>query len=97
MTRFHIETKLTKILQNIIARHKLKDRIYVITNDNAKNNLIMHEKLIRLLRTKLFDNVDTNVQNIKRVSCLAHVIQLALRELLNKIRINSMNENFRTN
>jgi hypothetical protein len=97
VTNFHIKTKLTKIMQKIIARHKLKDRIYVITNDNARNNLIMHKKLIRLLRIKLFDNVDTNVRDIKRIFCLAHVIQLALRELLDKIKINSTNENFRTN
>ncbi len=97
MTNFHIETKLTKIIQKIIARYKLKDRIYIITNDNARNNLIMHEKLIRLLRIKLFDNVDTNLRDIKKVSCFAYVIQLTLRELLDKIRINSTNENFRTN
>jgi hypothetical protein len=36
------------------------------------------------------------VKNIERVSCLAHVIQLTLRELLKKIRINSRNQDFQT-
>ncbi len=83
-------------MHDIIARHKLKERIYVITNDNVDNNLIMHEELMILLRTKLFDNIETNVRDIEKVSCLAHVIQLALKELLDKIRINSKNENFET-
>ncbi len=96
MSNSHTETKLTKVMHDIIARHKLKERIYVITNDNVDNNLIMHEELMILLRTKLFDNIETNVRDIEKVSCLAHVIQLALKELLDKIRINSKNENFET-
>jgi hypothetical protein len=61
VTNFHTKTKLTKIMQDIIARHKLKERIYVITNDNVENNLTMHEELMFLLRTRMFDNIDTNV------------------------------------
>ncbi len=83
-------------MHDIIARHKLKERIYVITNDNVDNNLIMHEELMLLLRTRLFDNIETNVRDIERISCFAHVIQLALNEFLDKIRINSKNENFET-
>jgi hypothetical protein len=83
-------------MHDIIARHKLKERIYAITNDNVDNNLIMHEELMLLMRTRLFDNIETNVRDIERISCLAHVIQLALKELLDKIRINSKNENFET-
>jgi hypothetical protein len=94
VTNSHTKTKLAKIMQDIIARHKLEERIYAIINDNAKNNLIMHEELVRLLRTRLFD--DVIVRDIKRISCLAHVIQLTLKNLLDKIRINSKNENFRT-
>ncbi len=76
-------------MQNIISRHKLEDRILVIMNDNVDNNNTMHEKLLRMLRTRTFDDVDFNVRNIKRVSCLAHLIQLTLRKLLEKIKINS--------
>ncbi len=83
-------------MQDIITRHKLKERIYAITNDNVENNLTMHEELMLLFRTRMFDNIDTNVRDLKRVFCLAHVIQLTLKDLLDKIRINSKNENFRT-
>ncbi len=37
------------------------------------------------------------MQNIKRVSCLAHVIQFASKELLDKIRISSKNDDFQKN
>ncbi len=97
MTRSHIETRLAKIMQDIIFRHKLQHRILATTNDNVDNNLTMHVELLRLLRSRMFDDVNFNVQDIKRVSCLAHVIQLALKELLDKIRISSKNDDFQTN
>jgi hypothetical protein len=81
-------------MQDIIIRHKLQDRILVIMSDNVENNNTMHVELLRMLRIKMFDDVNFNVRNIKRVFCLAHVIQLALRELLEKIRISSTNETF---
>jgi hypothetical protein len=96
ISQSHTESRFAKIMQDIISRHKLQDRILVITNDNVDNNNTMHEKLLRMLRTRTFDDVDFNVKNIERVSCLAHVIQLILRELLEKIRINSRNEDFQT-
>jgi hypothetical protein len=96
VTDSHIDARLAKIMQNIIIRHKLQNRILVITNDNADNNLIMHIELFRLLRTRMFENIKFNVHDIKRASCLAYVIQLTLKELLDKIRINSKNESFRT-
>ncbi len=74
-------------MQDIITRHNLQRRILAITSDNADNNLTMHVELLRLLSTRMFDDVDFNVRDIERVSCLAHVIQLTLRELLEKIRI----------
>jgi hypothetical protein len=72
---FYIEKKLTKIVQNVVIQHELKKRLYVVINDNAFNNLIMHTKLNRLLHTsRMFVDVETNVHEIKRVSCLVHVI-----------------------
>ncbi len=69
-------------MQNIIIRYKLQDRIFVITNDNVENNNTMHVELLRMLCIKIFDDVNFNVRNIKRVLCFTHVIQLILRELL---------------
>jgi hypothetical protein len=83
-------------MQDIIIRHKLQNQILVITNDNVDNNFTMHAKLLRLLRSRMFDDVNFNVRNIKRISCLAHVIQFALKELFDKIKINSKNNDFQT-
>jgi hypothetical protein len=83
-------------MQDIIFRHKLQHRILATTNDNVDNNLTMHVELLRLLRSRMFDDVNFNVQDIERVSCLAHVIQLALKELLDKIRISPKNDDFQT-
>jgi hypothetical protein len=73
-------------MQDIIIRHKLQDRILVITSDNVE--------LLCMLHIKLFDDVNFNVRNIKRIFCFAHVIQLIIRERLEKIKINSINETF---
>ncbi len=92
----HIKQKLTKVVQDVVVRHKLKKRLYTITNDNVVNNLIMHTKLNRLLCiNRIFDEVDTNVHDVERVFYLAHVIQLVLQKLLSKIRIKS-NADFKT-
>ncbi len=75
-------------MQDVIVRHELKERLYAITNDNVANNLTMHTELNRLLRTnRVFDEVETNVHDVERVSCLTHVIQLILQKLLSKIKI----------
>jgi hypothetical protein len=50
-----------------------------------------------VLRTRIFDEVYFNVQNIKRVSYLVYVIQFTLKELFDKLKINSKNEDFQTN
>ncbi len=53
-------------MQNIIIRHKLQNRILVITSDNVENNNTMHVELLRILRIEMFDDVNFNVRDIKR-------------------------------
>ncbi len=65
-------------------------------NDNINNNFTIHIELLELLRIRMFNDVKLNVKKIKRVSYLAHVIQLTLRKLLDKIKINSKSISFRT-
>ncbi len=82
-------------MQNVVIRHELKKRLYVVTNDNAFNNLIMHTKLNYLLRiNRIFVDVESNVHDIERVFCFADVIQLILQNFLEKIKIKS-NVNFK--
>jgi hypothetical protein len=92
----HIEQKLTKVVQNVVVRHELKERLYVVTNDNVFNNLIMYTKLNHLLRiNRIFVDVESNVRDVEQVSCLAHVIQLISQKFFKKIKIKS-NANFKT-
>ncbi len=55
--------RLTCILIDILKQYHIKNRIYAITTDNAENNLTMHIELIRLIRSSLFENVETNLLN----------------------------------
>ncbi len=97
ITNSHIEQRWTKNIQDIIIRHKLEKRLYIITNDNVFNNLTLHIKLIQLLRTnRLFEKVNTNVRDVKRVFYFTYVIQLILQKLFDKIKI-KFNTNFKTN
>jgi hypothetical protein len=73
----------------------LKKRLYVVTNNNAFNNLIMHTDLNYLLRiNQIFVDFKSNVRDVERVSCFAQVIQLILQKFLKKIKIKS-NANFK--
>ncbi len=104
----HTRVRLACILHDILMQFHIKNRIYAITIDNANNNLTMHTELTRIIRFSLFKNVETNLldssmqesnmqeSNLQRVSCLAHVIQLTLFDLLRKIRIQSNNDDFQT-
>ncbi len=83
-------------MQNVIIRFKLKKRLYIVTNNNVVNILTMHTKLNRLLRTsQVFDDIETNVYDVKLVSCFAYMIQLILQKLFDKIKI-KLNVDFKT-
>ncbi len=112
----HTKVRLIFILHDILKLHNIKNRICAIITDNARNNLTMHIELVRIMRSFLFENVETNLldsstqafdmqksnvqksdmqkSNVKKVFCLAHVIQLALSNLLKKIRIRFSNDDF---
>ncbi len=75
MTRLHTKTKLAKIMQDIIIRHKLQNRILVTKNDNVDNNFTMHAKLFRVtyknIRRGLFQCAKYKASII---SCLCNTI-----------------------
>ncbi len=82
-------------MQNVVVQHELKKRLYIIINNNVFNNLIMHTKLNHFLRiNRIFVDIESNVRDVKRIFCFAHVIQLILQKFLNKIKI-KLNANFK--
>jgi hypothetical protein len=63
------------------------DRVLTVTTDNASNN----NTLARELKESLLTGTSPKTSVI-RVPCLAHVIQLALKQLLGQVKANPKNE-----
>lgn len=82
----HSGVNLSTVLLDILLRHKVEDRVFAITTDNASNN----QTLVNALQQAISD--DTLI----RVPCLAHVIQLSLNELLGHIKAIPLNETTET-
>jgi hypothetical protein len=56
--------KLIFIFHDILKLHNIKNRICAIIIDNAKDNLTMHIKLIRIMRFFFFENVEINLLDL---------------------------------
>lgn len=78
----HTGTNLGLVLSKTLQTHQISNRIMAITTDNASNN----QTMIASLR-------DTNPSaTIIRVPCMAHVIQLSLKQLLGQMKANPQND-----
>jgi hypothetical protein len=84
----HSGANLSITLLKILEHHQIQDRILTITRDNASNN------------TTLIQNIQDSLQSLQsdhqipvtRIPCIAHVIQLCLKQLLGQIKANPKNE-----
>ncbi|KAJ9481138.1 hypothetical protein VN97_g12364 [Penicillium thymicola] len=84
---------LSDVLHQLLKERKLLDRIFSVTTDNATNN----ETLIRALQEKLISTGAIGSREyIARVPCMAHVIQLCLKQLLGHIRAAPKNKEVKT-
>lgn len=79
----HTGENLCAILLNVLQEHQIQDRILAITADNASNN----DTLFTALQQSVSDSV-----TLIRVPCLAHVIQLSLNKLLDRMNAAPKNE-----
>ncbi len=59
----HIKIKFIFIFYDILKLRNIKNRICVIIIDNTKNNLTIYIKLIRIMRSFFFANVEINLLN----------------------------------
>ena len=89
----HTGTRIADILEEEINFHKIEDVLGAITTDNALNNRTITEAIIKAIQQKrgLGDN-NNDLQSIEHLPCLAHIIQLAISELLSKIQITPTNK-----
>lgn len=84
----HSGVNLSVVLLDLLQQHQIADQVLTITTDNASNN------------NTLMSNIQESVQSlglddgisIIRVPCIAHVIQLSLKQLLGQMKANPRNE-----
>lgn len=88
----HTGNNLSNVLHRLLEERKLLDRIFSVTTDNATNN----DTMIRALQERLLSiGAISSRESIVRVPCMAHVIQLCLKQLLGHIRAAPKNKEVR--
>jgi hypothetical protein len=85
----HTGVNLSQEVLELLREYEIKERVLAITTDNASNNLTL---VSSLQETHLSQGLSSDTIII-RVPCLAHVIQLSLKQLLGQIKANPVNEN----
>jgi hypothetical protein len=84
----HSGINLSSVLFDLLQQHQISDRVLAITTDNASNN------------NTLIASIQESVQSLDicygaaiiRIPCIAHVIQLSLKQLLGYMKANPQNE-----
>ncbi len=84
----HIDKSMSRKVMNILKNYEFERRLLNLTNDNASNN----DKMRRFVRKILLKNdIEWNHEK-NHVSCLTHVIQLTMNELLKSLKIFVIND-----
>ena len=83
----HTGVNLGSVLFDLLQKHRIENRVLTITTDNASNN----SKLAESIQDSLQSLEIPNQAPVIRVPCMAHVIQLSLKELLGKMKANPKN------
>jgi len=80
----HIESNLSSITEWILQELNIQDRVMTVITDNVSNNNVMMTALDETLQT---------FSAILHLLCLAHVIQLTVKQLLKSLTLSLKNEN----
>lgn len=84
----HTGAYLSTILLGLLEKHEIANRVLTITTDNASNNGTLLGSLQEAVASLELPN---NIPVI-RIPCIAHVIQLSLKELLGQMDANPQND-----
>jgi hypothetical protein len=80
---------LLDILVSVLQYYNIRDRVLLITINNASNN----NTLLNTLNQELKKSVDEIFStDIIRIPCLAHVIQLCVKVLMKTLKIDPKDE-----
>jgi len=80
----HTDSNLSSITEWILQELDIQDRVMTIIMNNVSNNDVMMTTLDETLQT---------FSATSHLSCLAHVIQLTVKQLLKSLMLSSENEN----
>ncbi len=84
----HTNETMTQIVLNILKKYNLKNRLLAVIIDNASNNEKMRKEMKKILK-----NIDIEWDHKKNhVFCIAHVIQLAINEFLESMKLSAVND-----
>lgn len=84
----HTGAYLSTVLLDILEKHQITERVLTITTDNASNNGTLLGSL-----QEAIDSLELpRSVPVIRIPCIAHVIQLSLKELLGQMDANPRNE-----
>lgn len=87
----HTGLYLSKILLDVLDQCEIPlDRIIALTSDNASNNNTLSRKLDDVIQG--LRSATESSHKIARLPCLAHVIQLACKEILTGTKVNPKND-----
>lgn len=84
----HSGVNLSAMLMELLQQHQIVDRVLAITTDNASNNNTLMSNINESVESLNLDDSTT----ILRAPCIAHVIQLSLKQLLGQMEANPKNE-----
>jgi hypothetical protein len=84
----HTSETMIRIVVNILKKYKLKNRLFAIIIDNASNNEKMRKEMKKILK-----KIDIEWNHEKNhVFCIVHVIQFAINEILESMKISVVND-----
>lgn len=83
----HTGGNLGTVLFQLLQKHQIEDSVLTVTTDNASNNSTLLESIQDSLQALELPNQTP----ILRVPCIAHIIQLSLKELFGQMEVNPKN------
>ena len=87
---YYSEAALAIVINSILEKYNLLDRVLLIITNNINNN----STLIKELNSYINEAIKKRFlnDNITHILCLTYIIQLALKALLDKIRLAPKNK-----
>jgi hypothetical protein len=92
----HTGVELARVINGVVTKAGLEGRIISITTDNASNNSTMVSEFNELLHEVVRESRILG-GHVQQIPCLAHVLQLILKDMLGSLRICPKNEIFEKN